>query len=113
MQERRIKRHDDTVTPWARFLDEAGVPIDLTGCTVRYTVQDIQTGETPIVRAPTLIRDQTSFRGEVFYQFTPADVATALYGSEEWEVTYPDGRKETFPVGDSVTVIIQPDLDNT
>lgn len=112
MPVRTLKRHDTKVTPWARFLDEAGAPIDLTGCTVVYTLQDQATQLNVITRASATIRTQATWPGEVFYQFLPSEVADVLMGSEEWEVSYPGGLKESFPVGDMVQVIIEPDLDN-
>ena len=113
MGSRTIKRHDTHVMAWARFLDEGGTPLNLTGCTVVYTLRDQETGALRITRAAASIRNQTTNPGEVLYQFTAAQTATVLYGPEEWEVTYTDATKESFPVGETVIVTIEADVDNT
>lgn len=111
MATRSIKRNDTKVTPWARFLDEDGTPINLTGVTVVYTLQDRGTGLNKVDRAAATVRDQTTWPGEAFFQFEPEDIDTAMDAEEEWELTYTDGLKESFPVGESVLVTIQADLD--
>jgi hypothetical protein len=108
---RIIKRHDTRVMPRARLLDEYDQPIDLTGATVTYTLQDALSGVNKVTRASAFIDDQTSNLGEVFYQFAPADVDTVGFYSEQWEVVYATGEKETFPTGQTQTVRIEPDFD--
>lgn len=114
MPARIIKRHDTAVLPRAKLLDEDGVPlVGLDSATVRYTLQAVATGVLKVTRATATVANQTTSPGEVSYQWLAGDVDTVGVYSEEWEVTYADGRKETFPTDAPQYVEIQADLDNT
>jgi hypothetical protein len=112
MPSRLFTRHDRHIAPWSRLLDAARAPLNLTGATVVYSLKVLATGLNKINRGPAIVRDQQLYIGEVFYQFTAADVDTELVGTEEWEVTWSDGFKESFPTRAPVRVVIMADLDN-
>lgn len=112
LEPRIIKRHDTAQQAQARLETDAGTPVALTGATVVYTLTNVATGEVKVLRAPGVVRNQLSFPGEVYYQWVAGDVDTAGTYAEEWEVTYPGGAKETFPVGQVQYVVIEPDADN-
>lgn len=113
MPTRIIKRHDTKVTPRARFLDEDDTPLVLTGCTITYSLREVLTGTLKVNRATANQEDQGLYPGQCFYQFLDADVDTVGTYSEQWEVEYSSGLKETFPVGTQQFLVIEEDYDNT
>lgn len=112
MPDRIIKRHDTSVQPRSKLLDEAGVALVLTGATITYTLRAVADGALKINRATGTLANQTSFPGEVFYQLTAGNVDTAGVYAEEWEIVHSGGTKETFPVGTLQLVRIEEDADN-
>lgn len=113
MPTRIIKRHDTKVTPRARFLDENDVPLVLTGCTITYSMREVLTGVLKVSSGVATQEDQGLYPGQCFYQFAAVDVDTVGTYSEQWQVTYSSGLKETFPVGVEQFVVIEEDYDNT
>lgn len=112
MPPRIIKRHDTQVTPRVRFLDEDGDPIDLTDCTITYSLREVLTLALKIDRGAALAEDQLLNTGQAFYQFAAIDVDTVGIYIEQWEIVYPSTQKETFPVGVEQYVHIEEDIDN-
>jgi hypothetical protein len=113
MADRIFHRHDTAVQARALLLDDTRVPITgLAGATVRYTLKEFFSGGLKINRATATIRDQSLYPGEVYYQFVAADVDTIGTYVEEWEITYADGLKETFPARVPQYVQIVADYDN-
>jgi hypothetical protein len=108
---RIIKRHDTAVQPRAQFKDENAAAIDLAGATVRYTLRQTTTLVLKINRAAAVIETPAT-GGIAHYQFVAGDVDTAGDYEDEWEVTYADTRKESFPVDAPQLVVIKPDVDN-
>ena len=111
MPERTFKRHDTTPAR-ARLLDATGAPKDLTGASGTYTLMDVSTGTLKVNRGGIVVRNQVTYPGEVYYAYAGGNVDTAGTYLEEWEIVYADGTKETFPVGQVVTVRIEADADN-
>lgn len=113
MASRIIHRHDTTVQPRVRLLDEDGDTLtDLATATVKYTMRNVASGALKINRASATVPNQTAYPGEVYYQFVAGDVDTAGTYVEEWEVTHADLTKETFPAGSVQYVEIVADYDN-
>ena len=112
MPPRIIKRHDTKVTPRARFLDEEGDAINLTGCTITYSLREVLTLVLKVNRATANLEDQLLNTGQAFYQFAALDVDTVGIYVEQWEIVYPSMLKETFPVGVEQYVHIEEDIDN-
>ena len=113
MPDRLLTRHDTHEGPRVLLLDATGTPINLTGCTVRYSLRHLRTRVLKITRAATTLADQAISPGEVSYTLQAADVDTSGTYQEEWEVTYSGGTKETFPRGGEAQVVrILDDLDN-
>lgn len=111
--DRILKRNDTNSWARMRLLDEHGAPINLTGATVRYTLQHIRLRTLKVNRQTATLMDQTIYPGEVYYEWLTADIDTAGTYREEWEVTYSSGEKETFPVGEDQIVRVIDDLDAT
>lgn len=104
-----IKRNDTApvLGPFT-LRDSAGNAVNLTGATSReLTVRT--TGGAVLFSAECQVVDATA--GRLSYQWAAANTATA--GTYEWdvEVTYADGRKQTFPTIGYMTLDIVADLD--
>jgi hypothetical protein len=110
---RILTRHATKVVPRARFLDEQGVAIDLTGLTVRYTLRDMQTGTAIVNRQDAALENQTTNTGQAYYALQAAHVAHSLDAWEQWEVDHGAGGTEAFPastLGQWVKIV--EDVDN-
>lgn len=94
-----IKRGD--TAPALRF---ALIPeiIDLTGASVVFNLRGV------LDRAPADI--VAALPPVVEYQWQPGDTQSAGLYPAEFEVTYSDGRIETFPSANNLVVQIVPDL---
>lgn len=113
MPDRILRRHDTHRYARALLMDENGSPIDLDGSTVAYTMKHQRTRELKIDRASATLADQDVYPGEIYYAWDDADVDTAGTYIEEWEITYSDTTKETFPASGEQRVLILPDEDDT
>ena len=104
-----IKRNDTAPALGPFTLRDAdGAAVNLTGTTSRkLTVRT--TGGAVLFSAPCQTIDLAT--GRLSYQWSAANTATA--GQYEWEVevTWGDGRKQTFPTIGSMTLEVAPDLD--
>lgn len=103
----QIKQNDTKVNLKATLSNESG-PVDLTGCTVRFLMLGYGKSELKINRETTLIQDAAN--GIVWFVFETGDTAEAGHYKAEFEVSFPDGRKETFPSNGFITIEIKSDL---
>lgn len=101
-----IKR-GDTRQVIKAVLANDGVPVNLAGATVRFLMAAHRTGTLVINRAAHI---EDAAGGEVWYIWQAGDTATAGLYQAEIEVTFPDGRVETYPNADYLMVNIVPDL---
>ena len=83
------------------MLTQNGSVVDLTGATVRFHMGDV-------IDAPAIIVNATG--GVVRYDWATGDTDVAGSYRAEFEVTFVDGRIETFPNDTSIGVIIREDL---
>jgi hypothetical protein len=101
-----MKRNDRLPVIKATLRDVDGV-VDLTTATeVRFHMA--VEGETAKVDAAATILDATA--GTVQYAWVAADTDTTGTYLAEFEVTWSDGRTETFPSGDYIVVKVRADL---
>ena len=103
-----IKQNDTTPAIKATLKDGDGTVINLTDASVRFHMRKVG-GETSVVdSAATVVSPATS--GIVQYSWIGADtVNTGLY-SAEFEITYGNGKIETFPNSDYIRVEIVDDI---
>ena len=94
-----IKRGD--TSPALRYALQP-TSIDLTGATVVFNVRGL------LNRAPASI--VTASPPVVEYQWQTGDLDSVGLFLAEFEVTYPDGRVETFPPDNSLSVHVISDL---
>lgn len=87
----------------------ADEPPNLTGATVRFVMKPISIGVAKIAAAATITN--TTAPATVAYTCTADDLNTPGRFLAEWEVTYSNGTKQTFPNDGHILVIVTDDLD--
>jgi hypothetical protein len=104
-----LKQHDRKPSI-AATLTLDGVAVNLTGATVKF-IMATAPGATPKVNATATIVNAAT--GQVRYDWLAVNTDTVGIYDAEWEVTYPDTTKQTFPTLTYLTVNIVADLDNS
>jgi len=99
----RIKR-GDTYYGLKATLKRNGTPVNLTGCTVKFTMAN---GSVKVSKTAQILDAANGLVRIVLDGYTEQ---VGTYRGE-FEVTYQDGRRETFPSDDYLTIQIVPDLD--
>lgn len=101
-----IKRGDTRNCIKAVLKGANGSVVDLTGCAVRFLMA-------PFNRLPTIDREahiEDAGNGEVWMVWAPGETDAAGFYQAEFEVTYQDGKRETFPNNGYISLLIQNDL---
>ncbi len=101
-----MKRGDTRTAIKAALLDADGNPVELTGATVRFVVAGLSDGKT-MDRQADIVNPAD---GHVLVVFEPGDTDQAGMYRAEFEATFGDGRKETYPNDGYITIEIMPDL---
>lgn len=108
-----IKRND--TRPFLdSTLSDANGPVDLTDATVKFFMEDVS-GNTVVNQTSTgaLVTLQDTTGGKVRYKWQAADTSTGGEFRAEWEVTFSDGSKASFPNDGYLSVVVRDDLDST
>ena len=84
-----------------------GVAVNLTGATVKFLMRPEGGGAVKIDAAATVVDAPT---GAVRYSWDSDDTDTAGKFEAEFEVTFGDGTKETFPNEEYIPVLIIDDI---
>lgn len=95
-----IKQGDTRHAIQAILKNTNGVPVDLTGASVRFLM-----GRKNAIRADGYAQ-QTSTQGEVWYVFNEGETDVAGQFGIEFRVTYGDGKVETFPYDKALPIRI-------
>jgi hypothetical protein len=103
-----LKQHDRKPSI-AATLTLDGVAVNLTGASVKF-IMSTAPGATPKVNATATI--VSAVNGQVRYDWLAINTDTAGLYDAEWEVTYSDTTKQTFPTTTYLVIDIYPDLDN-
>lgn len=106
MQTFTIKRGD---TSPALLLELGGAEISLAGATVVFSMVPFPAGAAVISRAAAGVAAGFALP-VVQYDWTAGDTAAAGDYLAEFEVTFSDGTRETFPNGDHLLIRIVSDL---
>lgn len=109
MADYSIKAHDRAPSIQAT-LSVGGSPLDLSpsGTAVKFIMAP-SPGGSPAVNAAAVIVDAT--HGIVRYDWAAGDTAKAGNYEAEWQVTWADGREQTFPTLGYHAIAILADLD--
>ena len=102
----KIKRND-TAPSLNVTLAQNGVVVGLTDAAISFHMRDDASGEA-LVNGTAVVVD--AILGAVRYDWLAADTALAGCFPAEFEVTFENGRVETFPNDDNMTIIITEDL---
>lgn len=101
-----IKRNDTRTAIRATLLGPDRNPVDLTDATVRFLMADHK-GTVKMDREALV---PNAAGGEVWVVFESGDTDTVGLYRAEFEVTFPDGRIETYPNDRFILIQIVPDL---
>ena len=105
-----MKAGDTAPAVRAVLLDADGAPVNLTGATVRFIIATKTTPRTAAVDAEATVDTEP---GTVIYEWVAGDTAEPGDYDAEFEVTYADGRYQTFPTDGYVAAKIVDDLGGT
>jgi hypothetical protein len=83
--------------------DSAGAAVNLTGLTVKFHMRALNSTTAKVNAAATLV---TPASGIVKYTWVTADTDTAGSYWAEWEVTFGDGRTQTFKNPDYTSICV-------
>lgn len=107
-----FKRGDTAAVVRATLFSDDGstVPVNLTGASIKFIMAllPLNPGVTKVNAVATILNAAT---GEVGYDWIAADVDTAGNYQAEFQVTYSDGKVQTFPRLGYLTIIVTEDLD--
>ncbi|HLA25224.1 MAG TPA: hypothetical protein VJ206_07510 [bacterium] len=105
-------KQNDTASVLADVLkDEDSVAVNLTGATVKFSMQPLAGGAMTIADATATNGDVSeATRGNVSYTWAAVDTDTAGWYLGEWKVTYSGGKIQTFPNGGYILILIEPEL---
>lgn len=102
-----IKIVQNDTKPYLEFdITQEGVPVDLTGCTVKFYMKDADTGTVKISGSTCSITDAEN--GKCRYVWNSGDTSTVGTYLGEVEVTFPDGKIQTGYK--QMTIIIRDDI---
>lgn len=111
MGELSLKAHDRLPAVEATLGFAGGFAADLSAAlTVHFIMKSRTAPGAPKVNAVATIVDRPT--GSVRYDWAAGDTDTPGVYNAEWQVTYNDGRKRTFPTLSYHTITILSDLDN-
>lgn len=107
-----IKRNDTSPVLEARLLGKTQQPMPLSGATVVFNMRS-SSGAVVINRAAVTVVDADT--GLVRYNWTAANTARSGTYHAEFEVTFADGKVETFPksenaVSNFITIVVPEDV---
>ena len=101
-----LKRGDTRHAIRAVLKDADGDPVNLIDCQVKFKMA-------PLLRPVTINRAahiENTDAGEVWVVWVPGETDTSGIYRAEFEVTYDDGRRETFPNTGYISIQILSDL---
>ncbi len=107
MSDFTVKRNDRLPEITALLKDPAGAAVNLTGATVKFLMRSPNAASAKVNAAGAIV-DAAS--GSVKYAWAAADTDTAGRYRAEWQVTFADGRLETFPNAGYLEIAVVEDL---
>jgi hypothetical protein len=106
----KIKQNDTTPSIEARLRDANDQIMNLTGATVKFSMRPRPAGTVKVDGATAVIVGDAT-NGRVRYDWTASNTNTADVFEAEFEVTFSNGKIQTFPGGkDFIIVTIGDDI---
>tara|TARA_R110000851_G_scaffold321725_1_gene487301 strand:- start:167 stop:490 length:324 start_codon:yes stop_codon:yes gene_type:complete len=102
-----IKKGDTSPSIQSILKDSAGVPINITGATVKFHMKPIGSSTLKVDQVMTIV-DATG--GIVRYSWEDSDTDTVGTYYAEFEVTRADNSTETFPNNSNAVIVITKSL---
>lgn len=103
-----LKSHDRYPSIQALFTS-SGAPVDLsTATSVTFIMRPMQGGQVKVNGVAVIVN---AAGGVVRYDWAAADTDTPGSFQAEWQVTWSDGKRQTFPTQSYHTVDVLADLD--
>ena len=102
-------KQNDTASFITRDLKDAfGAPVNVTGATVKFSMR-VKPAGTVIVDDQDAV-SVTAGTGRVRYEWTAANTNTADEYEGEFQVTYANGKIQTFPNDGHIPIVITDDI---
>lgn len=105
-----IKRGDRKDSVEATLKDATGATVDLTGATVTFNMRAPGAASPKVSASAVNLDTGTATRGKVRYDWAAADTDTAGLYYAEFEVTFADGKRASFPSHTHLVVEVVEDL---
>jgi hypothetical protein len=102
-----IRKGDRLPELTATLKDSAGLAVDLTAATLEFHMRAVAGGTPKVDAAATVVSPSA---GTVKYVWATADTDTAGSYYGEFEVTFGDGRKQSFPNPGYITISVTDEL---
>jgi hypothetical protein len=107
MHDFNIKEGDTRPSLEAQLLDENNDPRNLQGASVRFHMEDVDTGSVVVDASARILNTQD---GRVVYEWQSGDTDEPGRYEAEFEVTYGGGEVETFPNNGYIGVYVDDDI---
>lgn len=108
MADFHLKKGDRLPALKVQFLDADGLPINLTGKTVRFSMRLVGSSTPKINNAPATVDNATS--GMASYAWQATDVDTPGMYQGEFDVVEADGKVQTVPANGYISIEIEDTL---
>ena len=102
-------KQNDTASFITRDLKDAfGAPVNVTGATVKFSMRVKPAGTVKVDDQDAVV--VTAGTGRVRYEWTAANTNTADEYEGEFQVTYANGKIQTFPNDGHIQIVITDDI---
>lgn len=102
-----IKQNDTSPAMLATLQDASGSAVNITGGSVRFHMRPVGSTTAKVSTTATIV---TASTGSVRYSWASGDTDTVGAYQAEFQVTYSDGKIETFPNDGYIAVEITDDI---
>jgi hypothetical protein len=94
--------------------DQTGTPISIAGATVRFHMRTLNSAGTPVLNQAAA-NDQAGdgtdgTMGNMSYAWVAGNTAVSGFYLGEWEITFNNGKVQSFPNGGYVVLYISPEV---
>ena len=105
----KIKQNDTKPPLRVTLKDSDGLPADVTGSTVVFSMRVQPTGTTKVDKQAVTLNDASA--GDLQYDWTATNTNTADVYEGEFQVTYADASVQTFPNDGYILIDVKDDVE--